>query len=1205
MQLTATGKKMPFTQILRIMKMTAFLMLFTILQVSANTEATAQVTLKEKSAPLEKVLKAIKKQSAYDLFFDEKLVRAKGKPVMINVDNVPVEEALTQVFKSQDQLTYSLTGRIISVQEKKPSPLTQGLNPRVILPADTIKTVKGRVVNEKGEPLAGVSVLVKGTRKGTSTDENGMFELKDLPASTGVLVFSHVSFQRKEVKISAGQTDLAVRLEDAVTALEDVAVQGSTGYQYISKAQATGSYDQVNNELVNRRVSTNIIDRLEGLTAGLTFNRNVLGKNEKLGISIRGRSTIDAKVNADPLIVLDNFPYEGDINNINPNDVENITILKDAAAASIWGSRAGNGVIVITTKKGRPNQKLQVEFNANFTAAEKPDMFYLKNFVGTGDYIQAEQSLFGFGYFDADLNNNTARPFISPVVDALAKQRAGLISSQQANAIIDGLRSNDVRNDYMKYVYRSSFKQQYSVGFRGGNSSNSYYVSFGYDKNNDNLVRNTNDRVSLNAQNTFAPVKNLEITVGLRYSAFDYGNNANGVVYGSDLMRQGSQNYSTTTPYTRLADDNGNALVIGKSYRSSYLDSMESVGYLDWRLRPLDEISYADNTVKVANTILKGIVRYRFTGWLNAELYYQRETQSSDGRNLKSLNTFDTRNLINRYSQRNATTGLFTYNIPVGSVLDLSNNNLSSDNARIQLNSSKNFGGSHDMAAFAGAEVREVKTEGYTRTSYGYDEEFGTAVNNLDYVTNYPVNPSGTLRIPAPSGTVTGITNRFISYYANAAYTYLGKYTLTASGRRDGANIFGVKINDKITPLWSVGLGWDITRERFFNASWISYLKLRGTYGYNGNVYNASAYLTASYSNSLLTGLPAGTITSPPNEDLRWEKVRNINLGIDFELFRKVVKGTVEVYQKEGLDLIESAPLAPSTGFTSFKGNAASVRTRGIDVTIETRNISGSIFNWKTIFLFTHLKDEITNYDPKMGNTILVGNSNIDGSGLVPVIGRSMFGVYSYRWGGLDAANGDPIGYVDKAPSKDYTTIINNTKFDELVYHGSARPTFYGAVRNDLRWKNISLSFNIAYKLGYYFRRSSTSLNLPDVINGGSAANADYSIRWQKPGDENYTNVPSVVYPANNNRNVFYRGAEVLVEKGDHIRLQDINLTYTFGVPAGKKARFSNLQLYMYATNIGILWRANDQDIDPDYTDRVNYFIPPGRAISFGLRATF
>jgi hypothetical protein len=226
-------------------------------------------------------------------------------------------------------------------------------------------------------------------------------------------------------------------------------------------------------------------------------------------------------------------------------------------------------------------------------------------------------------------------------------------------------------------------------------------------------------------------------------------------------------------------------------------------------------------------------------------------------------------------------------------------------------------------------------------------------------------------------------------------------------------------------------------------------------------------------------------------------------------------------------------------------------------------------------------------------------------AGLLPVVGKPLYGIYSYRWGGLDQ-NGNPQGYIGDKLSTDYQQILSEASLDNLVFSGSSRPLWFGSIRNTVSWKGISVSANITFKVDYYFRRSSISLNYADNIMG-NLVHADYYQRWQQPGDEAHTSIPALVYPSDDNRNDFYKGSSVLVDPGDHIRLQDVDLQYTFTKQALRKLPLSQVQLYVYACNLGILWRANDQGIDPDYNDNGNgsRIIPTPKTISMGLRISF
>jgi TonB-linked SusC/RagA family outer membrane protein len=1152
---------------------------FILLLTALNSRAQS-INLNIKDKPISEVIKAIERQTGYTAFYDA-TVLDKSKPTTITADNLSIKATLDKLF-ANTPYSYEIISKTIVIKEK-PRPAGQE--------KAKLNMINGRVVDEQGRPLVGATVKIKGSDKTTTTNLDGAFSFSAVE-SDDVLQISYVGYQVQELTAT---NNVVVKLRMAAGDLGDVSVV-STGYQNIPKERATGSFVQIDNELLNRRVSTNLLDRLDGVTSGLIFNKStgsngLLPSNEKLGLSIRGRSTIDNNVSADPLMVLDNFPYEGDISNINPNDIESITVLKDAAAASIWGARSGNGVIVITTKKGKINQPLKIELNSNVTFEDKPDLYYTRNYLTSSSYVDIESYLFSRGFYDANLANTTTYPVISQAVQILSQLKTDP-NNAALTAQLNGLKEADVRKQTDQYFYQNGLKQQYALNFSGGSDKVIYGFNVAYDSNRGAVINSNYNRISFNSINTYRPFKNLELTAGIIYN----GTNEN---FGNG--------YSSAQPYNRIADEKGNALSVPFGYNQSYLASTQALGFKDWLYRPLDERNFVKNTREVSDLILRGQARYNFTSYLSTDVQYQSEKQTGEAVNARSVDSYFVRDLINKYSQR-SNTGIFTYPFPVGGTKDISDTEINSKNFRWQLNYNQTLSSKHAISAIAGTEIRQIVTQGSTRSLLGYDDDLGIAVNNLNYNISYPVNPSGygSLLLPSPDNGVqpTEITTRYISYYANAAYTFLDRYTVSASGRKDGANIFGVNTNDKITPLWSAGIGWNISKEPFYNFALMPYLKLRATYGYNGNVYNASAYLTARYGNSILTGLQQATITSAPNPELRWEKIRNTNLGLDFSSKGNVISGSIELYEKLGKDLIQNTILAPSSGFSSYKGNSASVNTKGIDLTINSQNLKGKL-KWNTTLLFNYQKDKVIYFDTQYDNSYLALANNLQvNGGIYPVVGNSLFGLYSYRWSGLDPVTGDPIGFLNGKQTKDYTAIINSKNPDDVIYHGSSRPMHFGSIRNTFAYKGLSVSANITYKFNYFFRKFSTNLNYTEILNN---PNVDYENRWQKTGDEEFTNVPSLIYVSNTNRNNFYQGSEILIEKGDHIRFQDISVGYELNKNTWKQLPFSKIQFYAYVNNLGILWRANKSGIDPDFNQnlfsRYTTNVPAPRTYSLGIRA--
>jgi TonB-linked SusC/RagA family outer membrane protein len=762
------------------------------------------------------------------------------------------------------------------------------------------------IVNSNNQsPIAGVLLQLKKSNARSVTDANGKTSI-NLAFATDTLIISHIAYLPKRIAVQAGNTSpLLISLQENTQQLQEVTV--STGYQTLPKERATGSFAFVDNQLLNRRVSTDVLSKLEGVVPGLLVNRNVNTVNNPNGIdiSIRGYSTLFA--NAQPLIVVDNFPYDGNIANINPNDVESVSVLKDAAASSIWGVQSGNGVIVITTKKGHRNQKMGIEVNANVTVGAKPDLFYNPDFLDSKDFISVEQSLFNQGYYDSKLTDPTHPP-VSPVVQLLADQRSGLLSAGEVTGQINALQNMDVRNDLKKYFYQHSVNQQYAVNLRGGGNTNDYVFSVGYDNNLDNLVGNSNDRFTLKALNNFYPVKNLEVSAEVNYTQSSIHSNSpvSGITTGGG--------YATIYPYAQLADPHGNALAIVKDYNQSWVsDPAAQAGLLNWAYKPLDELKYADNSSKLIDNRLVAGVKYSFLQGLSAEVKYQYEKTNAWANNNYSDSTYYARNLINEYTNLTASN---KYPIPVGGILQQNNSAVSSNRLRGQLNYSHRWKQQHELTAIAGAEVNQAITErDIPATTYGYNATNGS-YQNVDLVDRFIISPSRTSALIPNSQGFGKLTDRYVSYYGNAAYTFLSRYTLSASGRIDKSNLFGVNTNQKSVPLWSVGGKWAIDREAFYTINkWLPVLQLRATYGYNGNLNKSATAVTTirQSSNSYYFGLPYAQIASPGNPELRWEKDRMVNFGLDFGLKNNLLSGSIEYYLKKGIDLFGNSPLEIGT----------------------------------------------------------------------------------------------------------------------------------------------------------------------------------------------------------------------------------------------------------------------------------------------------
>lgn len=1136
---------------------------------SINGWATSQgVSLRLQNAPLEKLFLEIKKQTTYRFVYTEEELH-NTSPVSIQVNNSSVEAVLELCLKNQP-VSYRFSGKYIIINKKQLS-TSELINQQVI--------ISGKVTNEKGEPLAGATVTVKEVKKSVMTDKTGSFTFTDIPVGS-VLIISYIGYLPAEYKIK-DQSPVLVRLQPVVNELDELTINLNTGFQQLPKERATGSFSFIDNKTLNQQVSTSVTDRLEAVVNGLYVDRSTTSP----GLRIRGLSSIRGP--KDPLIIVDNFPFLGDIDNLNPNDIENITVLKDAAAASIWGTKAGNGVIVITTKKGKFNQPLSADFNFNTKIISKPDLWYLPQ-ASSSDYIDAELFLFSKGFKFSDTNNINHPPF-SPVYEWLFKKKNGTVSAAEADAAINQLRTKDVRNDFRKYLYQPGLNQQYALTVKAGTTNHSWLLSAGFDKNTGTLYEQY-QRASGRVLNNFRVGKKLRINTGLTYAETNTVSGNQG--YGSSLSSIGLY------PYASFANEEGLPLPMVKQYRLPYIDTLGGGKLLDWKFYPLTNSKHEIQRSLTQNLLLNIGLEYTVLKGLDLTLLYQLERENQSNTSLFDNESYYTRDLVNTFTQVNTSTGVTTYKVPLGGIKDVSNEALTGKNFRAGL-SYKKIWSSSELNIIAGNEIREriFTTNGFR--TYGYSDN-PLSYSIVDNVNLYPTFITGSSSlIPSYSGSAFSESNtRFVSFYGNAAYTFKSMYIISASARQDASNLFGVAANQKWQPLWSGGISYLLSREKFYHFDFIPTLTIRATFGYNGNV-NPSKYgitTTTSESNSPYTQSPVYSFLSFYNPGLKWEKVRIANMGIDFASKNNRVKGSIDFYRKKGIDLFGIVPIDYTAGIgVTTEKNVASMSANGFDMDISALPVKGLI-SWQLGLNLSFNQDKVTEYYlSTLRGSSFVGKRNII-SGLT---GKPVYSMFAYKWAGLDPANGNPKGYYLGVESTDYAKITGSgTLVSDLAYFGPVMPKYFGSLSNTLSWKNLSISAVIIYKFGHYFRRPSVEYS---TLTTSVFQHKDLAERWRNPGDEMFTNVPSMPYPNSTSRDAFYLNSEVLVQKADHIRLKYITLNYSFPVQKLKSTRIKKIEAYLNANNIGLIWTANKEKIDPEYISSLQ----PPRDIAFGIRCSF
>ncbi len=1039
-----------------------------------------------------------------------------------------------------------------------------------------MKTVSGRVLGGIDKlPLPGAVIYNSGGKIAGFAGKDGLFRVDLMDSSTFILA-KHEGYKYTRLLLANFAAGGEIVLAEAAAMLQDVVV--STGYQTLPKERATGSFTKVDSATLSLQAGPNIINRLQGVASGLLLENNP----NRPALTIRGISSFEGP--KQPLIVVDNFPYEGDIGNINPNDVASITLLKDAAAASIWGTRAGNGVIVITTKKGSPNGHMKVSATANTTVMGKPDLFYLPQ-MSSSDFIDVETLLFNNGFY---YENSDDKAALSPAVELLIAKRDGTISPEAADAAIAKLRTADVRNNFGKYFYQKGVNRQYAVNLSGGGNAANYYLSVGYDDNTSQLGA-VYHRFTMRTQSVYKPVTGLQLTVALNYTDTRSASGKPG--YGDITTIMGNGLY----PYAQFVDGTGNALSLIKDYRETFVDTAGRGRLLDWHYYPLTDYRHSTSRLLTTDLLANIGVSYSVARGLDVSVNYNYEKETQSNPELHDAQSYFARNLVNLFTQINNDDGSISYPIPRGGISDLKQASTKINNIRGMLNFNRKWG-SHSVTALAGWEVRESRGSSNRFRTYGYDNAILTFAP-VDYTGFYTQYNSGYVNSIQDNTAFNATLNRFVSGYTNASYTFRNCYTLSGSVRKDASNLFGVESNQKGVPLYSAGMAYDVSKEPFYHLAWLPYLKGRLTYGFSGTVDpSRSAVTTMGYiTDANFTHLTYGNISQIANPKLTWERTKTVNAGVDFGTRKDWLSGSIDYYLKNGLDLFGPQPVDITTGLQRpyLTTNVASMRGHGLEADLQLRPVSKAVV-WKMNLLFNYNLSKVKDYFVYAD----IGDYYVGSPSLTPIPGKAVYSILSYRWGGLNA-NGDPQGYLSGKPSTDYLAITSDsTHIADLVYSGPSAPPVYGSVLNSVTFRSFTLTANIGYRLGYYFRK--TSINYTSLFYGWNG-NSDYADRWQQPGDEVHTNVPSVVYPVNNLRDRFYQYSEALVRKADNVRLQFVNLDYLLTKQVWKRLPFENVHVYVYGSNLGILWKANKGKIDPDYPNS----LPPATNITFGITLNF
>lgn len=1098
---------------------------------------------------LSEVLKEVTRETGYSFVYNNTSLDL-SRTVTVNVSSPDINVVLEAVFEGTG-ITWILMDKQIALrQEEVPQ------NNQEAAPQQGVRKIRGQVLDNEDIPLVGADVLVKGTTAGVYTDVDGSYEI-EVPDNPEVsLVFNFFGMKPHEELIGSRDRINVILFPD-VEMLDAVVV---TGYQTISKERTTGAFAKVNSEQFETQRISNVSTMLEGRVAGLTDGQ------------IRGVTSMNGLTT--PLYVIDGFPVEKTTNDgygnwvesvpdINPEDIQSITVLKDAAAASIYGARAANGVVVITTKRAQKDQ-MNVSFSA--TLSLQPYSTYADKYLADAatmvelerEWAAQNPNLQGAGaaaYAQGLLDDNT---FTTQGIRALLRGYAGQMTQSEVDAQLAALAAMGYSyyDDIKRYGARNPFSQQYNLSFGRGSEKNTFNASITYRNNLESDKYTDNDDIGINIQNTTQITKWLTLDVGT------YLNYGSGSTQSFSLFSPGY----TYMPYDRLVNGDGSYYTNRQEDRySAYnMSILNSNGLYNLDITPLDEIKMNLTRQKNFSNRTYARLAIKFTDWLKYTASFQYEYANYATEQLRSKDSYDVRNTVNTYASANGD-GTATFNIPYGNIYFTSNNITRAYNFRQQLDFNKTFAGKHEVTALVGTETRENKNNYENRTLYNYDPDLMT----YSLIDQVGLSSMGSIWgwgsfTTQNTAYLLELINRYVSFYGNAAYTYDGRYTVTGSIRWDKTNLFSTGSKYQKRPIWSVGASWNIDREEFMQgADWVNMLKLRFSYGIGGNIAkNSAPYMTAYFGSNQHVGGISGTIQSRPNPNLRWEKTATTNVGVDFSLLDNRLSGTVEYYYKNGTDLLANTNGVPTEGwgYSTYTINNGEMVNEGFEISLNGTAVSTSDWRFDIGAIFSYNRNEVTYVNVEAPVSYLL----IDYPAAYPRIGNPYNAIYGYQWAGL-SAQGTPQLYDRNGELYDDMT---PSDIEDLLYFGTTVPVYSGALNLNLRWRNWELAAQFLFEGGHKMRNTS----LP-FINGSIAPVSNrIADRWQQPGDEAHTDVPRYISSENPlynyNYYTMYAQSSVNIIDASNLSLNNLSLTYRLPSNACSKLAMKGARIMAAAENL-------------------------------------
>lgn len=1050
----------------------------------------------------------------------------------------------------------------------------------------------------QGEPLVGATIVAGNPQDGIGavTDTEGKYTL-EIPSATKTLEVSYMGYETQTINVQADVKVYNVTMRFANKALAEFVV---TGYQQIDRRKLTAAVTTVNISDETVGAVKNIDQALAGQVAGLSAVSASGAPGAPMKIRIRGTSSINGV--QEPLWVLDGIPMEGneipaidnlnDIDDIyqtsiaglNPSDIENITVLKDAAATAIYGARAANGVIVITTKKGKEGRPV-VNFSTKMSYNPKVDIDRL-NLLNADEKVGLELDLLA-----SDYDYRQHKGGVANILDELGEfntfQNGGWDAlSPEAQQRINRLRS--INTDWNDILFRDVFNQEYNISFSGGSERAHYYASVGYYTEQGTVEGVENNRYNVTLKSDFKV--NSMLTVG----ASVFANQRKQESYMTD-----SGGFTNPVFYSRMAnpyfepyDADGN-YVYDKNVQGRETE-VPDFNIFEERVNTAKErkdrsiMALFDATLKF-NSNLKLTSQFG----LQHDNYTLTRYAGHDSYAMRKAKEYAT------YLIDGERKSIF----PDGGMNKHTEANTDQWTWKAMLEWDKRLKDIHDVELMGGTEVRHVESNVVTSTAYGYD--------NRTLTTQPVIFPSESIAQRYPLYEEGHTENAYVSWFATGSYTLLYRYTLGASVRFDGSDVFGVAKKYRFLPLYSFSGMWRAKEENFLkNVKWIDELSLRASYGLQGNIdKNTSPYLIGTFDKtSVLPGHIENIISAEnaPNPNLKWEKTKNVNVGLNLEMLQNRIRLNVDYYYRRSTDLISSRQLPLETGFASTTVNWASMENSGWEIALNTRNVTTKNFKWTTSLNLGFNTNKIL-------NETVAENSTYPGREGYPV-----GAIFAYKTAGLDE-EGYPL-FLAKDGSKQTaaeffqlnrfgaSTLSAEEQRNLYTYAGSTEPECSGGFINTFEWKNWQLNVNFMFNLGMKVRVQPSYS--PTYYDRGLNTNRDILNRWT-PTNTN-TSLPALMVNSAARANEYthyseyntYSMLDLWVRDQNYCRLQSLRLGYRIPKEVLKPIGITSASVSLEGRNLLVIASDYDNYLDPE-TMGNPYAQPVTRSFILGLNVNF